>query len=151
MTDKDSREEGDVFELSDSEYVLNLNFYLHRAILKWQDALESALRQENKNIEVGLTNRGLAGDMVVGIAEAKGLIHWDEQVVPEKDDKHKQNIIKFNEEAKDFKECYEKFKEELASQEIPGNIKKVKLSDFKVFMVLKTISKSSTKKGPVVV
>lgn len=142
--------EGDIFELGDSEHVLNLDFYLHRSILKWQDAIESALKQE-KNIETGLINRGLAGDMVVGIAKAKNLIHWDEQPVPEKEDKHRANIIKFNEEAKDFNKRYDAFKKNINEQRIDENIKKVKLADFKVFEILLSISKSSTKKGTVIV
>jgi len=140
----------DVFELSDSEHILNLEFYLHRSILKWQDALESALRQ-GKDIETGLINRGLAGDMVEGIAKAKSIVHWEKQTVPKEDGKHKESIIKFNEEAKAFNERYEKFKKEVEKMTIAGNIKKVKCSDFKVFAVLKKISESSTKKGTVIV
>lgn len=147
---KDIKEESDVFELTDSEHVLNLEFYLHRSILKWQDALESALKQE-KDIETGLINRGLAGDMVEGIARAKGIVHWEKKPVPEKQDRHKETVIKNNKEAEDFKEKYDAFKEEIEKSEIQQNIKKVKLSDFKVFEILKMISKSSTKKGTVIV
>lgn len=145
--------DGDVFELTDSEHVLNLEFYLHRAILKWQDALESALRQGNEQgIGTGLTNRGLAGDMVVGIAEAKGIIHWKREPVPAKDDKHKKKAIENNKEAEKFKTEYDKFKADLEKDaEMPKDIRKAKLADYKVFEVLKKISKSSTKKGTVIV
>lgn len=142
--------ESDVFELTDSEYILNLEFYLHRSILKWQDALEAAIRQGN-DIETGLTNRGLAGDMVEGIAKAKGIIHWEELPIPDKKDKHRDTVVKNNEEAKEFKGCYEQFKKEIDKLEISQNVKNVKLSDFKVFEVLKTISKNSTKRGNVIV
>ena len=146
----DSESESEVFELTDSEYILNLEFYLHRAILKWQDALESALRQ-GKDIDTGIINRGLAGDMVEGIAKAKGIIHWDIMPVPEKENKHKENVIIYNAEAKEFNERFESFKKDIDKMNISKNIQKVKISDYKVFEVLKTISKSSTKKGTVIV
>lgn len=141
---------GDVFELTDSEYILNLEFYLHRGIIKWQDALESALKQ-GKDIDAGLINRGLAGDMVEGIAKAKNIVHWEEIAVPEKDDKHRQNVIRFNAEAKEFNERFAKFKKDLEEKKLSKNIETCKISDYKVFEVLKTISKNSTKKGTVIV
>lgn len=147
---KGDEKEGDIFELTDSEHILNLDFYLHRAILKWQDALESALKQ-GENIDTGLINRGLAGDMVEGIAKAMDLVHWEEQPEPEEEGKQKEKINKWNKEAKEFQEKYKKFKDEIYKMDIPSNIKKVKCSDFKVFEVMKKIAKKSTKKGTIIV
>jgi len=143
-------EKEDIFELTESEHVLNLEFYLHRAILKWQDALESAFKQE-KDIETGLVNRGLAGDMVEGIAKAKGLVHWDEEPVPEKQSRRRDTIIKNNQEAKEFQEKFKKFKDEIEKLNVSKNIKNVKISDYKVFEILTKISKTATKKGTIIV
>lgn len=145
-----SDDSSDIFELTDSDVILNLEFYLHRSIVKWQDALEIALRQ-GENISSGLTNRGLAGDMVEGIAKAKGLIHWEKQDVPEKEGKHRNNIIRLNEQAESFQSRFKEFKKSLEGSEIDNAIKKVKISDFKVYEVLNTISKSSTKRGTIIV
>jgi len=140
-----------VFELTDSEHVLNLEFYLHRAFLKWQDALESALKQ-GSNIETGLVNRGLAGDMVEGIAIAKGLVNWEKQPVPKDEGKQRDRILKQNKEAEKFQKIFDEFKKSIESDpNLSKNIKNVKISDFKVFEILKTISKSATKKGTVIV
>lgn len=139
-----------IFELTESEHILNLDFYLHRAILKWQDALDSALRHE-KDIDTGLVNRGLAGDMVEGIAKAKGLVHWEKEPIPEKEGKKRDAAIKNNKESEEFKEKYKEFKDEIEKTDTPKNIKNAKISDYKVFEILKTISKSSTKKGTVII
>lgn len=141
-------EHKDVFELTDSEYILNLEFYLHRAILKWQDALESALRQD-KAIDIGLVNRKLCGDMIEGIARAKGLIHWD--VLPVIEGKTKDIVIENNLEAEEFKKKLNSLIEELDTTNLPNNIKQVQINDFKVFEILTKISKTSTKKGTVIV
>lgn len=140
----------EIFELTDSEHILNLDFYLHRAILKWQDALESALKHE-KDIDAGLISRGLAGDMVEGIAKAKGLVHWEKQPVPKEEGKKKDAVVKNNQEAEDFQKRFKEFKDEIGKSSIEPNIKRVKYADFKVFEVLKKISKSSTKKGTLIV
>lgn len=142
--------EPEVFELSDSEHVLNLEFYLHRAILKWQDALETALKQD-QDINAGLVNRGLAGDMVEGIAKARGIVHWETIDVPEEKGKHKDMIIKNNAESELFQKKYDLFKKEIDDSNLDKNIQNVKLSDFRVFEILKSISLNSTKKGTVIV
>lgn len=147
---KDDKDLPEIFELTDSEHILNLDFYLHRAILKWQDALESALKHE-KDIEAGLISRGLAGDMIEGIAKAKGLVHWDKVLVPEEEGKAKESVIKNNKEAEDFQKRFKVFKDEIEKSSIESNIKRVKYADFKVFEVLKKIAKSSTKKGTLIV
>jgi len=141
----------EVFELNDSEQVLNLEFYLHRSILKWQDALEAALRQGEK-IDAGLVNRALAGDMIEGVAKAKKIVHWEEVPIPKNSKgKQKENILRFNEEARDFQKRLNEFEAEVKKLSIPDNIKSVKISDFKVFEVLKALSDKSTKKGTVIV
>jgi len=142
--------EPEVFELSDSEHVLNLEFYLHRAILKWQDALETALKQD-QNIDAGLVIRGLAGDMVEGIARSKGIVHWEKMDVPEAKGKHRDLIIKNNLEAEIFQTKLDSFKKEIEALNLDKNIQNVKLSDFKVFEILRSINISATKKGTVIV
>lgn len=148
-------EDKNVFEFEESDQVLNLDFYIHRSIMRWQDALEKAIIQGK--IEDGLVARGLAAEMVCGCATAKKLIHWEKQDVPEeKDDKKKQKkrekIIKENEEAEDFQKRFKDFKSEMEKQNINNkNIKEVKIADFKVYEVLKRINIGASKKGKVII
>lgn len=143
-------EEKDVFEFEESEQVLNLDFYIHRSIMRWQDALEKAIIQGK--IEDGLIARGLAAEMVVGCAKAKRLINWEKQEVPEGEGKKKEKIIKNNQEAEEYKKQFEEFKKELEKQNISDTkIKEVRLADFKVYEVLKKINIGASKKGKVII
>lgn len=144
-----------VFELKDSEYILNIEFYLHRAILKWEDALEAALKSE-KGIDVGLTNRGLAGDMIIGIAKAKGVVHWDKQeITDDMDPKTKKEIESQNKEAEKFRKSFKIFLDDLLKKvedgEISTNIKNVKKTDYQVYYILNSINKKGSKQGKVIV
>lgn len=140
-----------VFELKDSEYILNIEFYLHRAFLKWEDALESALKSE-KGIDTGLTNRFLAGDMIIGIAKAKGIVHWDvTPITPDMDKKKREETESNNEEAEKFNKKFEDFKKIWNDKIVSENMKSVKITDFQVYEILRSINKSSTKQGKVIV
>lgn len=145
-----SEEEREVFEFEESEQVLNLDFYIHRSIMRWQDALEKAIIQGK--IEDGLVARGLAAEMVVGCATAKQLIHWEKQEIPEEDGKKKDKILKDNQEAEEFKKKFDEFKKEINKQEFSDKkIKDVRISDFKVYEVLKKINIGASKKGKVII
>jgi len=146
MTDVDDDEN---FEIDDSEHVLNLGFYLHRSIMKWQDSLEAAIKLGK--IEDGLISRGLSAEMVVGCAKAKGLIHWDIEEIPDHKDKNYDTILKNNKEAEVFKKKLKEFTESINSSVIDENIRTVRIADFKVFEILKCINKAGSKKGRVIV
>lgn len=148
-------EEKKTFEFEDSDQVLNLDFYIHRSIVRWQDALEKAIIQGK--IEDGLVARGLAADMVCGCATAKNLIHWEKQEVPSQTDdgkkvKKRDKILKENKEAEDFQVRLTEFTAEIEKQEISDKkIKEVKIADFKVYEVLKKINIGASKKGKVII
>lgn len=143
-------EDKEVFEFEDSEQVLNLDFYIHRSIMRWQDALEKAIIQGK--IEDGLVARGLAADMVCGCANAKKLIHWEKEEVPSEEGKKRERILKNNQEADEFQAKFKAFKDELEKQEISDKkIKEVKIADFKVYEVLKKINIGASKKGKVII
>jgi len=139
----------DTFELDDSEMVLNLDFYLHRSIIKWQDALESAIREGK--VEDGLISRGLAADMVYGCALAKKLIHWEEMPVPDNDEKKREAALKNNKEAKEYQDALRKYSDEIAKKITDKKIQDVKIADFRVFEILKAINKNASKKGKVII
>lgn len=143
-------EEKETFEFEESEQILNIDFYIHRAIMRWQDALEKSIIQGK--INDGLIARGLAAEMVVGCANAKQLIHWEKEDVPEQEGKEKDKIIRNNKEADDFLKRFDLFKVDLDKQDFSDKqIKEVRISDFKVYEVLKKINIGATKKGKVII
>lgn len=147
--------ENELTELSDSEHSLSLDHFLHRAIIRWQDAMESALKASTNSsgeaIDAGIRNRVIAGEMVVSVAKAKGVVHWD--VLPESTDPTINKIIKKNnEEAKKFQKRLEEFKDEIEKQgSIEKNMKNMKITDFKVEEILKSIAGTGEKHGTLIV
>lgn len=145
-------EDKELFEFDESKHMLNLDFYLHRAIIKWQDALEASIKQDGKGLETGLTVRSLEANMVEGIAKAKNTVHWDKEELPDKKDKNYDRAVKNNKEAEAFQKRYEAYKKQIEKNaEMPKNVKNVKLADFKVFEILNVISKGTSKTGKVIV
>jgi len=139
----------ETFELDDSKHVLNLDYYLHRSIVKWQDALESAIKLGK--LEDGLVSRGLAAEMVVGCAVAKGLVHWEKQDVPAESDKSYNVVIGNNKDAEEFEKKFNDFKADIEKNVDDKNICTVRIADFKVFEILKNINKSASKHGKVII
>lgn len=141
-------------ELDIGEHVLSIDYYLHRAILKWQDSLELGIRQGK--MDEGLTARVLAASIAQGCAEAKGVIHWDEKAVPvtteelsvedrKSFDSRKKQIEKDNVEAREFRARLAEFKGGLeTTDDLMG---KTLVADFKVIEILKAINANRTKDG----
>lgn len=143
----------ETFELDDSKNILSLDRYMHEAIEIWLHVLITAIKEGQPNsLEIGLIAQSISANRVQGCATAKGLIHWEKQDLPEKKDKHYDAVVKYNEEAEAYNKKYDAFKKSLEDAKIADKkIVEARIGDFKVFEVLKSIEKSSTKQGKVII
>lgn len=142
--------DSNIIELSTSERILNLEYHLDRSLIKWEDAIDNALKAE-KDLDAGLVSRCFAGEMVIKYARACDIIHWEEVPVPEKKDKHQEKIIQNNREAIEFNKRLKEFEKEVEKIDKPQTFKDANLIDFKVGEILMMIRKRSTKKGTLLI
>lgn len=123
---KDDFKDSRFTEIEATENILNLDYYLHRAIIKWQDSLDIGIRQGK--INDGLVARYLNAEMAVICASAKGLICWESDET-------------FQKELEAFKK---------ALDETDKNIRKTNIADFKIKKIMVVLNEHKIKDGKVV-
>lgn len=145
----------ETFELDDSKNILSLDKFLDESIKIWLYALTTAIKEgqgRQESLNVGLICQSIAANRVEGIADAKNLIHWKKQALPEKKDKHYDAVVRYNKEAAAYDEKFKDFKKVLEEAKIEDKkIIEARIGDFKVFEVMRAIEKSSTKTGKVII
>lgn len=147
---KEDEKEDKIFELTDSDYILNLDYYLHSAIMDWLKALPSTLKA-GQDLDVALTVKSLAAEDMARFAKSKKLIHVEEKKLTDETGKAKDKILENNKKAKEYQEKFNQYKKDLETRGLAKNVRNAKLSSFPVDFILDAIQDQSTKRGKVIV
>jgi len=118
----------DIFtEIEGSEYILNLNFYLHTALLEALKALGNGIKQDK--VKEGLLNLTLSVSQAEGIAKAKNLLDFSDG---------------------EYKERLQEFKASMDSSE-SKLIQDAQIANFKLIQIMKCLDDHQIKHGKLII
>jgi hypothetical protein len=118
-------------EIESSEYILNLDFYLHRAILEAIGAIGNAIKKDAPR--EGLLNLIMSVDIAKGIATSKGLIDLE-------DIEYQNNLQAYKQKINNG--------QEIDSRDLIAN---AQISKYELIIILKRINEAGVKRGKLII